>query len=225
MGIEKSGNLFCICSRKSQYLTKMRERFPDSCNSRCKTHIHHLIHFIEYKSMHHIERYPPTIEHILKSSGSGNDNLWPRLESLFLAPDRRTTKNSERSHTHMARNMEYFITGLHSELTSWLENEYLWHTTACIDRVQCWYNKSCCLTRSCLWLNYHISSIESKRNNFRLHICRLVVRELLERRKYLTSQTIIRKRHNTNTKKINPRNEILHWSQRFSRLKNEKTSS
>ena len=118
MRIKHTGDLLSICSWKCDDLLEWLHRFPDLCHCRSKSHIHHLIDLIEDECRDRIQIDPSTLHKIHETSWSGDDDLSACAECLLLLPDRRSTIDGERSHTHMAREIEYFITSLASELTS-----------------------------------------------------------------------------------------------------------
>ena len=177
-------------------LTKCLQWFPDLSHRRSKSHIHHLIDFIEDKSCNLIERYPSAFHEVDETSWSSNDNLRTSAESFFLLPDRRTSEDCEGSHTHMTREIEDFIPCLTGEFTSRLEDEHLRSTIFGIDRIECWDTEGSRLPTSSLRLDDDILASECERDDLRLHRSRFMIAEISESLDDLWAEFECRKRHN-----------------------------
>jgi hypothetical protein len=97
---------------------------------------------------------------------------------LDLATDRESTEHSERSHTHIARDVHHFFTSLHSEFASWFEDEDLRLAQTWVDTVEGRYDKSGSLTRSSIGLDDDILPIEGERDHLCLDLSRFSIAEL-----------------------------------------------
>jgi hypothetical protein len=195
MSIEKASDRWSIRRWECENLFEILESFPDLSHCRRKSHVHHLVDFIEDEGSDSIEVDPSTFDKIDETSWSSDDHLWSCLESFFLFPDRRSTIDSDRSHTHMTREVEYFISCLWCKFTSRLEDKNLWNTISRIDSIECWDTERCGLTRSCLRLDDQIFPGESCWDNLSLDFCRLVVTKIGKRLDDLWAKGKSRKTH------------------------------
>ncbi len=198
MSIEKASDSWSIRCWECENLFEVTQSFPDLCHSRGKSHIHHLINFIEDKSRDIIERDPSTLYKIDETSWSGDDHLWSCLETFFLFPDRRSTIDGDRSHTHMTREIEYLISSLWCKLTSRFEDKNLWNTISRIDSIECRDTERCRLTRSCLRLDDKILTSEGCWDNLSLDLCRLMVSKISKCLEDLRTKGKSRKTHRKN---------------------------
>jgi hypothetical protein len=195
MSVEHSSDLLGIGSWERDYLLQRLHRFPDLSHSRSESHIHHLIDLIEDKCRDRVQIDPSTLHEIHETTWSRYDDLGTSTKCLFLFPDRRSTIDGERSHTHMAREIEYFIASLTCEFTSGLEDEDLWNSIFSIDSIERWYHECCGLTWSSLRLDDDILAGESYRYDSCLDFCRLMIAKVSKCLKDLRTQRKGRKRH------------------------------
>ena len=171
------------------------ELLPDLDYSTRKSHIHHLIYLIDDKHRYSWEIDSTTLDHIQKTTRSGDNHLGTITELFDLATDRKTTKNSKRSHTHITREIHHFFTSLHSELTGWFKDENLWLTEFWIDTIECRNHKCSSLTRTSIRLDDDIFAIEGNRNHGSLYLSWLSISEFSYSSDDLCTECKVRKVH------------------------------
>ncbi len=196
--IEHSCNFPSIGRGKCEHLFKSSELLPDIDYRLRKSHIHHLIDLIDNQCGNITKIDSSSFDHISESSWSRDDHLRTSPEAFDLFPDRRSTKDGERSHTHIARNIKNFITSLHREFTSWLEDKDLWCTFFSIHTIKCWNDKCSSFSRTCMGLDDDIFSCECKWNHLSLDFCWFMVAKDCKCRDNLRADIEGRKRHRKN---------------------------
>jgi hypothetical protein len=204
IGIEHLSDIASIGRGESHHLFESRELSPDLLHGRSKSHIHHLIYFIENEDRDILESDSASLNEIDETTWSSNDHLWAISKCIDLTSDRRTTVDGEWTHSHITGNIEHFITSLEREFTSWLKDEHLWSSFLWIDIIERWDDKSGRFPAPGMRLNDDIFAIESKRNHLRLYLGWLMVSELGEGRDDLLSESKGIERHRKKkNKKIN----------------------
>ncbi len=146
---KKPYNLVGVGCRKCHYLLEIWEWLPDFFDWWGKSHIHHLIDFINNKkrNIRKVDKF--SLHHIHKSSWSSNNNLWSWFEKFDLSSHWWSTKNSHRSHSHIFWNWVYFFPSLHDKFSCGSEDENLWFSHSSIDAIERRDNKGSSFSWSC----------------------------------------------------------------------------
>jgi hypothetical protein len=186
--IDDRSDLPSIGSGECHHLLECLELSPDLDHRPRKSHIHHLIYFIDDEERDRWEIDRSSFDHIHETTWSCDDDLWSIAELLDLATDRESTEYSKRSHTHISRDIHHLFTSLHSEFTSRFEDEYLRLAETRVDTIESWYDECGSLSRSSIRLDDDIFVIESKWDDSGLYLSRLSIAELGDSRYDLSTE-------------------------------------
>lgn len=142
---------FCWDGRgESHRLFYLREVPPDVVDVFYESHVEHSVTFVEDEvlDLSHVD--VSSVDQVDETSRSRDDNLWSLVDDFLLLLEARSTKNNRRLDSHSIGKLEYFVSDLAGEFSSWSENNCLWSTYASINEFEEGKHECRRLTRTCL---------------------------------------------------------------------------
>jgi hypothetical protein len=125
---ELGGNLQHVLwhgGREQDDLSGLRQKLEDVVNLFGETARQHLVGLVKNEELHAVRLEHTTLNHVLDTTWSSNDNLRTLGESLDVITDTGATDASVAFNFHEIANGYHDLLDLLSQLTSWSENEGL----------------------------------------------------------------------------------------------------
>ena len=124
------------------------------------TYRKHLVGLVENEHLHVVGLQDATLDHVLNTTWSTNDDLWAILKSLHILADIGTTDAGVTVNVHEIADGDNDLLDLLSQLASWGKDQSLASLEVLVDLLQAGDGEGSGLASARLGLSDHIGSYE-----------------------------------------------------------------